>query len=205
MPTTPAKGVQGIITRCDPERRMGWALVIDEQQRLALWLGDGAGHLVQTAAPERLKAGLWYSAGASYDGATGAHDCAPGTGAQRRQFAGRAGRDASAGVHARGDRRAGQLPLAIGGCDRRMGGRYGCFRRHNRWRPLQRQNRSLARRAVESGARVAVVTGDKDFFQLVDDHVRVFNPRDEGTWYDADGVKAENAASSRSRSWTCWR
>ena len=71
MPTTPAKGVQGIITRCDPERRMGWALVIDEQQRLALWLGDGAGHLVQTAAPERLKAGLWYSAGASYDGATG--------------------------------------------------------------------------------------------------------------------------------------
>jgi len=71
MPTTPAKGVQGIITRCDPERRMGWALVIDEQQRLALWLGDGAGHLVQTAAPERLKAGLWYSAGASYDGTTG--------------------------------------------------------------------------------------------------------------------------------------
>ena len=50
---------------------------------------------------------------------------------------------------------------------------------------------TLARRAVESGARVAVVTGDKDFFQLVDDHVRVFNPRDEGTWYDQDAVKAK--------------
>jgi N,N-dimethylformamidase len=45
--------------------------VIDEQGRLALWLGDGAGHLVQAAAPEPLVAGIWYSAGASYDGATG--------------------------------------------------------------------------------------------------------------------------------------
>ena len=30
---------------------------------------------------------------------------------------------------------------------------------------------------------------DKDFFQLVRDGIRVFNPRDEGTWYDAAGVK----------------
>ena len=29
---------------------------------------------------------------------------------------------------------------------------------------------------------------DKDFFQLVGDGIRVFNPRDEGTWYDAAGV-----------------
>ena len=33
------------------------------------------------------------------------------------------------------------------------------------------------------------MTGDKDFFQLVRDGIRVFNPRDEGTWYDAAGVK----------------
>ena len=26
------------------------------------------------------------------------------------------------------------------------------------------------------------------FFQLVTNGIRVFNPRDEGTWYDADGV-----------------
>ncbi len=40
---------------------------------------------------------------------------------------------------------------------------------------------------------VAIVTGDKDFFQLVDDasNVRVFNPRDEGAWYDAEGVKTK--------------
>ncbi|HZO81859.1 MAG TPA: N,N-dimethylformamidase beta subunit family domain-containing protein [Candidatus Binataceae bacterium] len=71
MPTTPAKGVQGVVTRCDPERRMGWALLIDGQGRLALWLGDGAGRLVQVAATTPLMAGIWYSAGASYDGATG--------------------------------------------------------------------------------------------------------------------------------------
>jgi N,N-dimethylformamidase len=71
MPTTPARGAQGIVTRYDPERRMGWALVIDEQGRLALWLGDGEGHLVQVAAPAKPLANVWYSAGASYDGATG--------------------------------------------------------------------------------------------------------------------------------------
>ena len=44
-----------------------------------------------------------------------------------------------------------------------------------------------ARRA--EGFDVAIVTGDKDFFQLVDDGIRVYNPRDEGTWYDAAGVR----------------
>jgi N,N-dimethylformamidase len=67
MPTTPAKGVQAIISRWDPQRRAGWALVVDEQQRLALWIGDGGGSFVQAAAPARLVAGVWYSAGASYD------------------------------------------------------------------------------------------------------------------------------------------
>ena len=48
---------------------------------------------------------------------------------------------------------------------------------------------SLAARAVEAGLDVAIVTGDKDFFQLVDDRIRVFNPRDEGAWFDAAGVQ----------------
>jgi DNA polymerase-1 len=47
---------------------------------------------------------------------------------------------------------------------------------------------TLARQAREAGFAVALVTGDKDFFQLVGEGVRVFNPRDEGTWYDAAGV-----------------
>ncbi len=48
---------------------------------------------------------------------------------------------------------------------------------------------TLATRAVTEGFEVAIVTGDKDFFQLVHDGIKVYNPRDEGTWYDAEGVK----------------
>jgi DNA polymerase-1 len=48
---------------------------------------------------------------------------------------------------------------------------------------------TLALKAVAAGFEVAIVTMDKDFYQLVGDHIRVYNPRDEGTWYDADGVK----------------
>jgi DNA polymerase-1 len=48
---------------------------------------------------------------------------------------------------------------------------------------------TVAERATEGGYHVVIVTGDKDMFQLVHDGVRVFNPRDEGTWFDADGVK----------------
>ncbi|MEQ1912761.1 MAG: DNA polymerase, partial [Vicinamibacterales bacterium] len=48
---------------------------------------------------------------------------------------------------------------------------------------------TLAKHAATAGYAVVIVTGDKDFFQLVGDDIRVFNPRDEGSWYDADGVK----------------
>jgi DNA polymerase I len=47
---------------------------------------------------------------------------------------------------------------------------------------------TLAQKAAGSGFDVVIVTGDKDFFQLVRDGIKVFNPRDEGTWYDAAGV-----------------
>src|SRR5919197_6349895 len=48
---------------------------------------------------------------------------------------------------------------------------------------------TLAEKAAAAGFEVAIVTGDKDFFQLVGGNIKVFNPRDEGTWYDATGVK----------------
>src|SRR5215217_1899024 len=48
---------------------------------------------------------------------------------------------------------------------------------------------TLATRAVADGFDVAIVTGDKDFFQLVQDGIKVYNPRDDGTWFDAEGVK----------------
>ncbi len=48
---------------------------------------------------------------------------------------------------------------------------------------------TMAERATVEGYAVVIVTGDKDFFQLVGDGIRAYNPRDEGVWYDADGVK----------------
>ena len=50
---------------------------------------------------------------------------------------------------------------------------------------------TVAERAAASGYSVGIVTGDKDFYQLVRDGIRIFNPRDPGTWYDAAGVKAK--------------
>ena len=48
---------------------------------------------------------------------------------------------------------------------------------------------TMTARAAAEGYDVAIVTGDKDFFQLVRDGIRVFNPREEGSWYDAAGVQ----------------
>jgi DNA polymerase-1 len=48
---------------------------------------------------------------------------------------------------------------------------------------------TLATKAHAAGYDVAIVTGDKDFFQLVHDGIRVYNPRDDGTWYGAEGVQ----------------
>ena len=48
---------------------------------------------------------------------------------------------------------------------------------------------TIAERAAAETYGVAIVTGDKDFFQLVRDGIRVYNPRDEGAWYDQGGVK----------------
>ena len=48
---------------------------------------------------------------------------------------------------------------------------------------------TLARKASAQGFQVAIVTGDKDFFQLVGDGIRVYNPRDEGAWFDESGVQ----------------
>ena len=64
---------------------------------------------------------------------------------------------------------------------------------------------TLATQAAAAGFQVAIVTGDKDFFQLVGDGIRVYNPRDEGAWYDADGRAGEVRRAAAIRSSTCWR
>jgi len=48
---------------------------------------------------------------------------------------------------------------------------------------------TLAEKAAAAGFEVVIVTGDKDFFQLVRDGITVYNPKEEGTWYNSGGVK----------------
>src|SRR3954465_9628144 len=48
---------------------------------------------------------------------------------------------------------------------------------------------TLTMKAAAAGFDVAIVTGDKDFYQLVRDGIRVYNPKEEGTWYDAEAVR----------------
>jgi DNA polymerase-1 len=47
---------------------------------------------------------------------------------------------------------------------------------------------TLAARAQGDGFDVAIVSIDKDFFQLVREGVRVYDPRDEGVWFDDQRV-----------------
>ena len=47
---------------------------------------------------------------------------------------------------------------------------------------------TVARRARADGFEVAIVSIDKDFFQMVGPGVRVYDPREDGAWFDDDGV-----------------
>jgi DNA polymerase I len=47
---------------------------------------------------------------------------------------------------------------------------------------------TMAMRAVAADFDVAVVSIDKDFFQLVRPGIRVYDPREDGAWFDANGV-----------------
>lgn len=47
---------------------------------------------------------------------------------------------------------------------------------------------TMAKRAVNEGFDVAIVSIDKDFFQLVGERIRVYDPREEGAFFDAQGV-----------------
>ncbi len=48
---------------------------------------------------------------------------------------------------------------------------------------------TLARRAVEAGFDVVIVTADKDMMQLVGNRIKLLNPSKDDTWYDTEGVR----------------
>ena len=71
-PTTPRKGLQSIISQpAEVGKGQGYALVIDEDGRLALQIRDEAGALEVVRSDRELRALEWYFVAASYDGKTG--------------------------------------------------------------------------------------------------------------------------------------
>src|SRR5262245_17309784 len=82
------------------------------------------------------------------------------------------------------DELAGQIPLVHRACEA-LGVPIITYERYEGGDVIG----TMAARATASGFDVVIVTGDKDFFQLVRDGIRVFNPRDDGIWYDVAGVK----------------
>ena len=69
FPTTPDKGVQGVLTKSDGTT--GYGLFIDENANLALWIGDGKGKVEKIASGKPLLRKVWYLVAASYDAASG--------------------------------------------------------------------------------------------------------------------------------------
>ena len=71
-PTTPGKGVQGLVSRwTDDQSPGGWALVIGPNGDLCLHLADGRHPFVQAATNAPLTERVWSFVGASFDAATG--------------------------------------------------------------------------------------------------------------------------------------
>ena len=89
--TTPQKGVQGLMTKWSQTEQRGYALVIEEDGSLGLWIGDEVGQLARVRSGKPLRAALtasrnlqfnrllsqgtntttWYFVAASYDAPSG--------------------------------------------------------------------------------------------------------------------------------------
>ena len=70
-PTTPQKGVQGILTKWWHPERVGYGLFMDEDGSLALWVGDGNGRVEKLRAGAPMRGSEWYFVAGAYDSATG--------------------------------------------------------------------------------------------------------------------------------------
>ena len=68
-PTTPKKGLQGILTKWSDNT--GYGLFIGEDGCPALWLGDGSGRVERVSTGVPLVRAQWYVLAATFDAATG--------------------------------------------------------------------------------------------------------------------------------------
>lgn len=67
FPTTPEKGVQGLVSNWNETTACGFALMIDESGAAAMRLGDGSGHIVEVSTGKALAKRRWHLVSAAYD------------------------------------------------------------------------------------------------------------------------------------------
>ncbi|GAB7387635.1 large subunit of N,N-dimethylformamidase [Bacillaceae bacterium] len=67
FPTTPEKGVQGILTKWSSSLNTGYGLFIDEKGCLALWIGDENGNVEKISTNKPLLSGCCFFVGGSFD------------------------------------------------------------------------------------------------------------------------------------------
>ncbi|MBM3584264.1 MAG: LamG domain-containing protein [Alphaproteobacteria bacterium] len=67
MPTTPARGWQGLIGWWSEPTECGFGLFIDDKAQVLVAIGDGKGEVDVLRAGKPLVAGLWYLIAATYD------------------------------------------------------------------------------------------------------------------------------------------
>ena len=67
FPTTPEKGVQGLIANWDDATASGFALTLDDSGAAAMRLGDGSGGSVEVSTGKPLATRRWHLVSASYD------------------------------------------------------------------------------------------------------------------------------------------
>lgn len=70
-PTTVDRGVQGLLTKWSAADGAGYALVIDENGGLALWIGNEPGQVERVSAGKSLQSEAWYFVAAVYDADSG--------------------------------------------------------------------------------------------------------------------------------------
>ena len=70
-PTTPNKGVQGLLTKWSDTESKGYGLFINEGGDLALWLGGAGGQVHRLTTGRPLGMSAWYFVAGAYDPETG--------------------------------------------------------------------------------------------------------------------------------------
>ena len=74
-PTTPGEGGQAVITRWDPRRSVGYALMIDRHGRAVFLIGEQLEGTHRARNDLRLQSGSWYLVGGGWDGSRSAICC----------------------------------------------------------------------------------------------------------------------------------